>query len=86
MQEVRERPTLRTLRCTRAFTALERNKHHHYSQHHQPGDERLREGLLPAGESVHATRARYSARHVEGLELIQALRRHSERRGPHNGG
>lgn len=35
----------------------------------------LREGLLPAGETVHATRARYSARHVERLELIQALRR-----------
>lgn len=35
----------------------------------------LREGLLPAGETVHATRAQYSARHVERLELIQALRR-----------
>jgi DNA-binding transcriptional MerR regulator len=35
----------------------------------------LREGLLPAGEAVHATRAQYSARHVERLELIQALRR-----------
>jgi DNA-binding transcriptional MerR regulator len=35
----------------------------------------LREGLLPAGERVYATRAQYSARHVERLELIQALRR-----------
>ncbi|MDR6505384.1 MerR family transcriptional regulator [Arthrobacter oryzae] len=35
----------------------------------------LREGLLPAGETIHATRAQYSARHVERLELIQALRR-----------
>lgn len=35
----------------------------------------LREGLLPAGEMVYATRAQYSARHVERLELIQALRR-----------
>ncbi|MFF1382491.1 MerR family transcriptional regulator [Arthrobacter sp. NPDC058288] len=35
----------------------------------------LREGLLPAGAAVHATRAQYSARHVERLELIQALRR-----------
>ena len=35
----------------------------------------LREGLLPAGGTVHATRAQYSARHVERLELIQALRR-----------
>jgi DNA-binding transcriptional MerR regulator len=35
----------------------------------------LREGLLPAGEAIHATRAQYSARHVERLELIQALRR-----------
>ncbi|MBT2537138.1 MerR family transcriptional regulator [Arthrobacter sp. ISL-69] len=35
----------------------------------------LREGLLPAGETVHATRAQYSAKHVERLELIQALRR-----------
>lgn len=35
----------------------------------------LREGLLPAGESVHATRAEYSARHLERLQLIQALRR-----------
>ncbi|MFJ5698341.1 MerR family transcriptional regulator [Arthrobacter sp. NPDC093139] len=34
----------------------------------------LREGLLPAGESVHATRARYSHRHVSRLRLIQALR------------
>ena len=35
----------------------------------------LREGLLPAGEAIHATRAQYSARHVERLELIQSLRR-----------
>lgn len=35
----------------------------------------LREGLLPAGEAVHATRAEYSLRHVERLGLIQALRR-----------
>jgi DNA-binding transcriptional MerR regulator len=35
----------------------------------------LREGLLPAGETVNATRAQYSAKHVERLELIQALRR-----------
>ncbi|MDR6413648.1 MerR family transcriptional regulator [Pseudarthrobacter sulfonivorans] len=35
----------------------------------------LREGLLPAGEAIHATRAEYSARHLERLELIQALRR-----------
>lgn len=35
----------------------------------------LREGLLPAGAAVHATRAQYSARHVERLGLIQALRR-----------
>jgi DNA-binding transcriptional MerR regulator len=35
----------------------------------------LREGLLPAGQSVHATRAQYSEQHVERLELIQALRR-----------
>ena len=35
----------------------------------------LREGLLPPGEAVHATRAEYSARHLERLELIQALRR-----------
>lgn len=34
----------------------------------------LREGLLPPGEAVHATRAEYSARHLERLELIQALR------------
>jgi DNA-binding transcriptional MerR regulator len=34
----------------------------------------LREGLLPAGESVHATRARYSARHVSRLRVIHALR------------
>ena len=30
---------------------------------------------MPAGGTVHATRAQYSARHVERLELIQALRR-----------
>jgi DNA-binding transcriptional MerR regulator len=35
----------------------------------------LREGLLPAGETINATRAEYSARHVERLGLIQALRR-----------
>lgn len=35
----------------------------------------LREGLLPAGHSVHATRAEYSPQHVTRLELIQALRR-----------
>lgn len=35
----------------------------------------LREGLLPPGAAVHATRAQYSARHVERLDLIQALRR-----------
>lgn len=34
----------------------------------------LREGLLPAGQSVHATRAEYSEHHVSRLELIQALR------------
>lgn len=34
----------------------------------------LREDLLPPGEAVHATRAEYSARHLERLELIQALR------------
>ncbi|MEN3344331.1 MAG: hypothetical protein V7635_907 [Arthrobacter sp.] len=35
----------------------------------------LREGLLPAGEVVHATRAEYSDRHVSRLQLIQALRK-----------
>ncbi|UKA53141.1 MerR family transcriptional regulator [Arthrobacter sp. FW305-BF8] len=35
----------------------------------------LREGLLPAGRSVHATRAEYAELHVSRLELIQALRR-----------
>jgi DNA-binding transcriptional MerR regulator len=35
----------------------------------------LREGLLPAGQSVHATRAEYSPQHVTRLELIQALRK-----------
>jgi DNA-binding transcriptional MerR regulator len=34
----------------------------------------LREGLLPAGRSVHPTRAEYSEQHVSRLELIQALR------------
>lgn len=34
----------------------------------------LREGLLPAGRSVNATRAEYSEHHVSRLELIQALR------------
>ena len=34
----------------------------------------LREGLLPAGRAVHATRAEYSEQHVSRLELIQALR------------
>jgi DNA-binding transcriptional MerR regulator len=34
----------------------------------------LREGLLPAGRSVHATRSEYSEHHVSRLELIQALR------------
>lgn len=34
----------------------------------------LREGLLPPGESVHATRASYSDRHVKRLTLIRALR------------
>ena len=35
----------------------------------------LREGLLPPGQAVTATRARYSSRHASRLELIQALRR-----------
>jgi DNA-binding transcriptional MerR regulator len=35
----------------------------------------LREGLLPVGETVNPTRAEYLPRHVERLELIQALRR-----------
>ncbi|MBD1544164.1 MerR family transcriptional regulator [Arthrobacter sp. IA7] len=35
----------------------------------------LREGLLPPGRSVHATRAEYSEHHLSRLELIQALRR-----------
>lgn len=35
----------------------------------------LREGLLPAGVALNATRAQYSARHIERLKLIQALRR-----------
>jgi DNA-binding transcriptional MerR regulator len=35
----------------------------------------LREGLLPPGETVHATRAQYSDRHVSRLRLIQALRK-----------
>lgn len=35
----------------------------------------LREGLLPAGESIHATRSQYSERHLSRLRLIQALRK-----------
>ena len=35
----------------------------------------LREGLLPPGRSVHATRAEYGELHVSRLELIQTLRR-----------
>ena len=35
----------------------------------------LREGLLPAGESIHATRSQYSDRHLSRLRLIQALRK-----------
>jgi DNA-binding transcriptional MerR regulator len=35
----------------------------------------LREGLLPAGESIHATRAQYSDQHLSRLRLIQALRK-----------
>ncbi len=35
----------------------------------------LREGLLPPGQAVTATRARYSPQHASRLELIQALRR-----------
>lgn len=34
----------------------------------------LREGLLPPGEAVTATRARYGEKHLRRLELIQALR------------
>ncbi|ACL40578.1 transcriptional regulator, MerR family [Pseudarthrobacter chlorophenolicus A6] len=34
----------------------------------------LREGLLPPGESVHATRASYTRAHVDRLELIRSLR------------
>lgn len=34
----------------------------------------LREGLLPPGETVHATRARYTETHAKRLELIRALR------------
>lgn len=34
----------------------------------------LREGLLPPGKSVHATRASYNADHVKRLELIRSLR------------
>lgn len=34
----------------------------------------LREGLLPPGESLTATRALYSGRHVSRLRLIQVLR------------
>ena len=33
----------------------------------------LREGLLPAGERVSATRAQYGPEHVERLRLIRAL-------------
>lgn len=35
----------------------------------------LREGLLPAGENIHATRSEYSDRHLSRLRLIQALRK-----------
>ena len=35
----------------------------------------LREGLLPAGKAITATRAQYSPQHASRLELIQALRR-----------
>ncbi|SEP59137.1 MerR family transcriptional regulator [Arthrobacter sp. OV608] len=35
----------------------------------------LREGLLPPGEAVHATRASYSRKHMKRLQLIHALRR-----------
>jgi DNA-binding transcriptional MerR regulator len=35
----------------------------------------LREGLLPAGEIVRATRAQYADQHVSRLRLIQALRK-----------
>jgi DNA-binding transcriptional MerR regulator len=35
----------------------------------------LREGLLPAGQAITATRARYSPQHASRLELVQALRR-----------
>jgi DNA-binding transcriptional MerR regulator len=34
----------------------------------------LREGLLPPGEAVHATRARYTQKHIRRLEVILALR------------
>ncbi|MCA4132457.1 MerR family transcriptional regulator [Arthrobacter sp. M4] len=34
----------------------------------------LREGLLPPGEAVHATRASYTERHIKRLQIIQALR------------
>lgn len=34
----------------------------------------LREGLLPHGETIHATRARYTKKHAKRLELIRALR------------
>ena len=34
----------------------------------------LREGLVPPGETIHATRARYTKKHVKRLELIRALR------------
>jgi DNA-binding transcriptional MerR regulator len=35
----------------------------------------LREGLLPPGDTVHATRASYSPKHIKRLQLIHALRR-----------
>ncbi|WP_411373875.1 MerR family transcriptional regulator [Arthrobacter sp. MPF02] len=34
----------------------------------------LRERLLPPGETVHATRARYTDNHIKRLQLIHALR------------
>lgn len=35
----------------------------------------LREGLLQRGDEIHPTRAEYSSRHVERLELISGLRK-----------
>lgn len=35
----------------------------------------LREGLLQRGDEIHPTRAEYSSRHVERLELIAGLRK-----------